>query len=54
MLDALDQAAAGVDVLVDPRFGTWDAASGLVVPPEGAADPPGAEVVDPFAGLGLP
>jgi parvulin-like peptidyl-prolyl isomerase len=40
------------DVEVDPRFGTWDASTGIVVPPQvpaPAADPAGL-VIDPATG----
>ena len=32
---ALTEAYAEADIWVDPRFGTWDAATGQVIPPEG-------------------
>jgi parvulin-like peptidyl-prolyl isomerase len=35
----ITERSAEVSVEVDPRWGTWDAAQGLVVPPEGASEP---------------
>lgn len=51
-VDLLEQALDAVDVIVDPKFGRWSPAEGII-PPDGAADPPGAAALDPLAGLGL-
>lgn len=36
----LSETAADIDVIVNPRYGTWDAAQVAVVPPPGAAPAP--------------
>jgi hypothetical protein len=39
-LSALVQESIGeIDITVDPRFGTWDAATGSITPPDGARVP---------------
>lgn len=49
----LGLAAFDVDARIDPRFGSWDPAAGGVVPPEGAASPPGVVEGPSLAGLGV-
>lgn len=35
----IDEALRTADITVNPRYGSWDAASGTVVPPAGPLDP---------------
>lgn len=42
-------AAKAADVTVDPQYGSWDAETGTVVPPEGATTSTTASTVDPSA-----
>ncbi len=48
----VQDALADVDVRVDPRFGTWDAETGSITPPEGSRVPGPMAVEDPFAPTG--
>ena len=36
----LAEAYSAADVEVNPRYGSWDQATGTVVPPEGPTSPP--------------
>jgi hypothetical protein len=36
LADLVERSIGGIDVHVDPRFGTWDASLGSIIPPDGA------------------
>lgn len=47
LADLVERSIGAIDVHVDPRFGTWDADTGSIVPPDGARLPEAdAELVD--------
>ena len=57
--DLVREAATTFDISVDPRFGSWDAEQGTVVPPAGPTVPPastseGGAPVDPSAATTAP
>jgi len=39
LADLVQEEIGGIDVDVDPRFGTWDAETGTITPPDGARGP---------------
>jgi parvulin-like peptidyl-prolyl isomerase len=47
----ITERSTQVSVEVDPRWGTWDATQGLVVPPEGASAPGAADTGDVVPGI---
>ena len=49
----VQEALAAAEVIVDARFGSWDAAQQQVVPPEGPAQAPSSTVPVPGGSVPL-
>ncbi|HEX7133348.1 MAG TPA: hypothetical protein VF228_12280 [Iamia sp.] len=55
LADLVQGSIVDLDIDVDPRFGTWDASTGTITPPDGARTPAvDSELVDATSGITVP